>query len=148
MPIKILSDQVQEFILIKSDKEFDNEGEPTTISVRQATQGDFEIRNNLFANFKRRYEGNAITVEQTLSFDDIRRKEVFLTLTACNIIDDSGGKEKPLFVFSNGRLTDEAKFRRAWAKLHPIVAEEISQCVLKMNPLWSGEGELEGEPED
>ena len=151
MPIKILANNTKEFPLKKSDKEFKNEGDATTVTIRQATQGDFEIRNDLFAEFKREYDGSAIRVIQRISFDDIRRKEVFLTLCACNILDypevAEGEKQiaddklPSLFKFKDGRLTNERDFLVAWAKLHPTIANEIHECVLEMNPLWKPEGE-------
>jgi hypothetical protein len=142
MPLKVMSNNKKEFVLKKSDNEFSNKGEPTKVTIRQATQGDFEIRNDLFAEFKREYDGTAIRVIQRISFDDIRRKEVFLTLCECNILDDQDGDEpKELFSFKDGRLTNEREFLSAWSKLHPSIANEIHEYVLEQNPLWKPEGE-------
>jgi hypothetical protein len=138
MPIKLKSPLKKEFHLIKSDAELgvDETGDPTLITVRQATQGDHELRNDLDSEFRREYDGRTIKVVQRISFDDLRRREVFLTLCACNILDEDG--KRLLFEFENGRLIDEGKFNTAWGKLPPTVADEMHEKVMEMNPLWNG----------
>ena len=138
MPIKLKSPLKKEFHLTKSDGELGVdgiEGDPTLITVRQATQGDHELRNDLDSEFRREYDGRTIKVVQRISFDDLRRREVFLTLCACNILDEDGSK--PLFAFENGRLNNEEVFNRSWGKLPPTVADEIHEKVMEMNPLWN-----------
>ena len=135
MPIQLKSPLKKEFHLEKSDKELETDDGATMIAVRQATQGGHELRNELFSEFKREYDGAKISVVQRISFDDIRRREVFLTLCACNIMDESG--KKPLFKFDNGNPTNEADFNKAWGKLQPVIANEIHEKVLEMNPLWN-----------
>jgi hypothetical protein len=143
MPIQLSAPKKKDFTLVESDKALENTGDAavaTVITVRQATQGDVEQRNTLFADFTREYDGRMVKVTQKISYDDIRRLEVFLTLCACNIINEKGD---PLFKFVNERLTDKNAFDRAWAALPPVVAIEIGDKVLEMNPLWvptSGEG--------
>jgi hypothetical protein len=136
MPIQLSAPKKKEFTLADSDIELKNEGEATKIVVRQATQGDIEMRNTLFADFTREYDGRMVKVTQRISYDDIRRLEVFLTLCSCNIVNSKGD---PLFVFKDERLTNQAEFNRAWANLPPVVAIEIGNKVLEMNPLWMPE---------
>jgi hypothetical protein len=135
MPIRLSTPLRREFHLVKSDKTLDVQDGATMITVRQATQGAHELRNDLWSEFKREYDGQTIKVVQRISFDDIRRREVFLTLAGSNILDENG--KDPLFTFTNGQLTDERLFNAAWGKLPPVIAEEIHEYVLEMNPLWS-----------
>jgi len=137
MPVRLLPATKSTYRLEKSDVEYKTDT-PTIIEVRLATQGAVEARNELFAEFKREYEGSKVTVSQRLSFDDVRRKEVFLTLAACNIEAEDG---KPLFTFSNERLDDEGKFKNAWNQLPPMVASEIHEKVLESNVVWKNLGE-------
>lgn len=144
MPLKLVSPLIKDYPLEKTDKKYAvPKKEATIVAIRQARQGDFERRNDLYSEYKRTYEDGKMIVSQRISFDDVRRMEVFLTLAACNIIDDETDPDNPtpLFEFTNGRLTDENKFRKAWDRLFPDVAEEISEKVLEMNPLWSASGE-------
>ena len=138
MPIKLASPLKKEFHLEKSDAELQTEDGATMVTIRQATQGGHELRNDLFAEFKREYGEGIIKVVQRISFDDIRRREVFLTLCACNIMDETG--KKSLFIFENGGLPSETIFQKAWGKLPPIIAKEIHEKVLEMNPLWNENG--------
>jgi hypothetical protein len=133
MPIKLKTPITKEFHLTKSDDDLGNTDGATMITVRQATQGDFERVNDLNSEFKREYDGITIRAVQRISFDDIRRKQIYLTLGACNITDEN---DKPLFEFVGGKVRDEADFKIAWYKLPPVVADEIHERVLEMNPLW------------
>ena len=134
MPILLRAPIKKQFHLEKSDAELGVTDGATMVTIRQATQGDYELRNDLTSEFKREYDGVLIRVVQRISFDDIKRREVFLTLCACNIISEG---KKPLFRFDNGKLRDEVEFRDAWYKLEPIIADEIHEKVLEMNPLWN-----------
>jgi hypothetical protein len=139
MPIQLSAPKKKEFILTRSDEALGNVGEdkiPTTVTIRQAIQGDVELRNALFTDFTREYDGRIVKVTQRISYDDIRRLEIFLTLCGCNIDNDKG---EPLFKFANERLTDRGAFEKAWATLPPVIAIEIGEKVLEMNPLWSQE---------
>lgn len=146
MALKLTAPIQQDFVLERSDAKFKNEGEPTMISVRQATQGQQERRAGVFAEIQRVIENQdvfgsaAISIRQTWSMEELKRVEVFLTLAACNI---SGPDGKPLFKFNdNGSLKmDEGTFRDAWYQLPPSVADEIHEKVLEVNLMWSGRGE-------
>ncbi len=138
MPITITPPIEKSFPLTKSDEKFGESG--TTVMIKQVNQGKQERRNDLFAEFKRTFNlDGTTTVTQRISFDDIKRLEVFLTMSSCNIVD--GDTKKSLFTFENGELKDEVAFRFAWAKLPPIVADEIHEKVLEQNPMWSPEGD-------
>lgn len=108
---------------------------PTMVTIIQASTGAIAIRDDLFAVFKRAYKTDGtVEVTQRLSFNDITMKEVFLTMTGCNI---RGLKDGFLFKFENGRLVDEPEFKKAWAHLPPEVSGEIHEKVLEMNPVWA-----------
>lgn len=142
MPLILSEPLVQEFPLEKTDKLYPNEkdSKPTMIGVRKASNGDVETRNDLFAKFKRTFATDgSFSIEQEVTMDDVRRREVFLTLTSCNITLDNG---KPLFEFENGRLKSEKKFEEAWAMLPPEAADEIHELVIKVNKHWGSEGEV------
>ena len=136
MALKLSAPLVKEFALTEADEAAGTTGEPTAISVRQAENGEVEQRNELFSSFQREYIQDAVKVTQDISFDQVRRKEVFLTLAACNIQTEDG---KQLFIFKNGRLENETAFSRAWSKLPPAYAEAIHLKVLEMNPMWKPE---------
>jgi len=136
MPIQLGAPKKKEFVLVESDLALGNTeagAVPTKITIRQATQGDIELRNALFADFTREYDGRMVKVVQHISYDDIRRLEVFLTLCACNLLDSKG---EPLFNFTGEKLVDQVTFKRAWASLEPVIAIEIGEKVLEMNPIW------------
>lgn len=138
MPLNIQPPVEKEFILEKSDKELGNEGEPTTIKVKQATEGANIERMELWKKFEKVFEiGGDVRVAQEVSPAVVRRKEVFLTLTACNIMTGEGDKAHALFSFP----LKEAEFNRAWAMLPPIVADEIHDKVMEVNLDWSVLGE-------
>ena len=123
--------------LEKSDEEFKSDS-PTMIDVYTATQGAVEARNELWSEYIREVEGAKTIIHQRLSFDDVRRKEVYLTLAACNIEGEDG---KPLFTFVKEHLTDEQAFKKAWDQLYPSIANEIHEKVLESNVIWQKVGE-------
>ena len=137
MPVRLSPATKSTYRLEKTDEEFKSET-PTMISVHLATQGDVEARNELWADYKRVIEGQVTTIVQRLSFDDIRREEVFLTLASCDLEDSDG---KPLFTFKNEHLSDKPSFRSAWNKLPPFIANEIHEKVLEANIIWKTLGE-------
>lgn len=134
MPIKLKSPLKKDFHLIKSDEAMGNTDGATMITVRQATQGDFERVDDLTSEYKREFDGKTVKAIQRISFDDIRRKQVYLTLCACNILGED--EQTPLWTFKNEKPSSEASFESGWYKLPPVVAQEIYEKVLEMNPLW------------
>jgi len=137
MPIKIAPPIIQDFTLDKADKAAKNTGEPTRVRVRQAAQGERERRDAVYFDFKREYKDGEVTVTQRISYNDVARMEVMLTLADCNLIDY---EDKPLFKFKNERIANEYDFLRAWAQLTPELADEIHEKVLEVNLLWSEPG--------
>jgi hypothetical protein len=136
MTLKLSAAIETTFILKHSDEVLKNEGEPTTVSIRQATQGDFDTREALLLEFTRVYDGDGVTITQHFSPTTLRKKEVEMTLAGCNILLDG---DKPLFTFHNG-VVDSASFNKGWAMLPPVVANEIYEKVLEMNPMWQTGG--------
>lgn len=134
MPVKLKTPIKKVYTLDYSDKELGVEDGATTVTIRQARQGDFELRASLNTDFERRFDGNQISVHQKISPDETRRMEVYLTLVDSNIVGPDG---RPLFQFENGRVASEAAFDAAWNQLEPFMAEEIHLKVLDMNPLWN-----------
>ena len=136
MPVNITPPIDKEFILEKSDKELGNSGDPTIVKVIQAREGQRIARQQLWEKFDRTYEvAGDITVSQEVNPAIVRRLEVFLTLTGCNIT--TGDKQEALFKFP----LKEAEFNTAWASLQPVIADEIHDKVMEMNPQWNYGGE-------
>jgi hypothetical protein len=136
MSLKLSAPLIKEFPLAEIDEKAGVTGEPTSISVRQAENGENEERNALFSRFQREYIQDSVRVTQDISFEAVRRREVFLTLAACNVLDEAG---KSLFTFRGGHLENEATFTKAWSKLPPMYAQAIHDKVLEMNPMWNPE---------
>lgn len=139
MPLKITPSIEKKLFLTETDKKYGCEGDPTYIVVVQASQRELSKRNDMFAEFTRKYEASgAVLVTQRLSFDDIQREEAWLTMRDCNILADDG--ENSLFNYIKGVLPRD-KFIAAWNKLPRGVADEIHKCVLEVNPQWTEAGE-------
>jgi len=135
MPITLKSPLKTEYQLIKSDEELGSGDGATTVTIRQATQGAYELVNKLTETVERQYDGATVKMLQKISFDDIHRKQIYLTLCGCNIMDETG--QTPLFKFKDEGLVNENEFTKAWGKLPPVIANEILEKVWEMNPLWS-----------
>lgn len=135
MPLNLEPPVEKEFVLEKSDKKFGNTGEPTTILVGQAREGENIRRAELWARYERRLIHNSddISIAQEVSPAIVRRKEVFLALRGCNITMEG----KPMFTFP----LKESAFNDAWSKLDPYIADEIHEKVLEVNIDWAVSGE-------
>lgn len=141
MPLKLAAPLTETFVLERSDELVESEGDPTVISIRQASQGEYERRQQMFSEWSRGFDpiSGEERVVQRLNVEMLKRLEVYLTLSDCNIQDEKG---KALFKFRNDRLAmSELEFNRAWAKLPLVTANEIHACVLKVNKTWDGSGE-------
>lgn len=135
MSLKLSAPLIKDFKLPLTDKMFGGEGsddEPTSVTIKQAAQGEHTIRMDLWSRFTRQFEGDQLQVVQDISPAHVQRKEVFLTMTACNIEGEDG---EPLFKFP----LVEKQFIKAWNLLPVQVANEIHSKVLEMNPIWSGD---------
>ncbi len=147
MPIKLSSPIYKTFELVRSDAKYGNEGEPTIVTVRQASQAQHRLRQDFFATLERRFsnsEPDEVSLIQTLSMEELKELEVWLCLCECNIADEN---ERLLFPSrmenDHPRLAmKREEFHSSWGKLFPDIANEIHEKVLEVNPLWRGsEGE-------
>lgn len=148
MPIKLSTPIIKTFVLEETDRKYGAEGaEPTTVTIRQATQAQHEHRQQLFATMERRWNSLApeeTTLIQTANTEELKRLEARLTLVECNITGPDG--KKPLFASKKGRdglpefSGDQADFDEAWGMLPPDVASEIHQKVLEVNEMWGPRG--------
>ena len=141
MPLKLTAPVSQDFVLTRSDEVLGTEGDPTRVSIRQAAQGEYERRQQMFSEWVRAYDPatGQDQVVQRLNIEMLKRLEVFLTIADCNIEAEN---EKPLFRFKGGNLSmSELEFDRAWAKLPLVIATEIHEKVLEVNPTWDAAGE-------
>lgn len=146
MPIKLIAPVEEEFILTKTDEAYGEEGgEPTRVTIRQATQSQNERRFKVFEKLTQQLSDDLgseaiIQTIQRINLHELRRIEVNLTMIGCNLMDEDG---TPLFAFKKFGdrqyldMSDE-EFRKAWGKLPPDIAYEISDKVLEVNKLWRG----------
>lgn len=134
MALQLSAPKTDKYQLEKTDAAYPSDDEQTHVVIRQALQGERDIRDREYTKFTRKYDvAGDVTVHQDITYTDILRLEVFLTLCECNIKNAEG---KDLFEFREGKCTSEEKFKRAWAILPPLVADEIIEKVHNMNPLW------------
>lgn len=145
MPITLALPLVQRFTLERTDEAYGNEGDPTWVEFRQATQYEYLQRSAVFAEVTRvipQQEDNGdLYYKQRWSPDELARKEIFLTLCGCNILDPE--TNEPLFRFrTKGSRTyldmTEHAFNEAWGRLPPFVATEIYEKCRQLNH-WDGE---------
>ena len=145
MSFKLKPPVEEVFFLDKTDEEYpaesinDEPPERTTVTVRQATQAQHERRSDLFSKLTTRVSNdpNIVEIVTRFSYPELQRIECFLAVVDCNIEDEDSS---PLFRFKNGKIS-EFDFNKGWGKLPPLVAEEIHQKVLTLNPTWGKLGE-------
>lgn len=144
MPLQLTAPIIKIFTLDASDKKYGNEGEPTTVTIRQATQGQHAERQSLFSTLERKWselDPDQVSLVTQLSSAELMRMEVWLTLTECNLLDEEGDLLFPSKKNGKGDSVismTRKQFNDAWAKLFPDVALEIHSKVLEVNPLWKG----------
>jgi len=147
MPLTISAPLEKLFHLANTDAIYDVEGDPTTVTIRQASRKATELRASVYETMTREVfvgdkdSGIVDRVQQRFNYPVLQRKEAEATMVACNITDENG---KDLFKFKNGKLAMTSNaFAKAWNKLPDEAAEEIHGFVREMNPTWnvnSGEG--------
>lgn len=143
MAIQVKTPLIETHILEKCDKLYGNTGSPTKIQIRQASQGEEELRSSLLALTDRRMDNEGVLFRTKVSLDDLHREEVFLTLADCDILDsalDDDGQPKRLFTFEKNRISNKAEFLKAWARLDPPMADEIIEKVHETNKHWGPGG--------
>lgn len=141
MPFRISLPQIQQFPLTGIDPS----GE-TIVEIKQATQAAVERR--AAATESRTHilgEGeNQVKIISKFNYPELQRVEAYLTMTSCNVEAADGGH---LFKFKQSRSgfpmldMSEEDFELAWGRLPSEVADEIHNCVLAVNPMWSFNGE-------
>jgi len=145
MPLQLIAPLYQTFALERADKKYKNDGDPTTVTVKQARQHEHERRQLLFAKLERKWNSDdnpdEIRVVQEISQAEVWREEAWLTLVESNILDPEG---KLLFKSAKSkndhpRLSmDKQSFCQAWGMLFPDIAEEIVEKIHEVNVLWGG----------
>jgi hypothetical protein len=145
MPLKLTAPLEKTFVLEISDEVFGNDGDPTTVTIRQARQDAIEKRSYIYSEVTNILNatvelGAEMMLRQKWSIEQLNRMEVFLTMVGCDVLDVDG---QPLFKFrsENGRQVldmSERQFNVAWGKLDGVIASEIHSKVLEVNPNWGG----------
>jgi len=143
MPLQLAAPVYKTFELEETDETYEVD-EATTVTIKQAAQYEHERRQQLFSTLERKFkelEPDEIILVQTLSTEELKRLEVWLTLVECNILDMDGN---PLFPSKENKdghsrlaMTNTA-FVKAWGMLQPDVADEIHNKVLEVNQRWAG----------
>jgi hypothetical protein len=145
MPLKLTAPIYENYYLERSDELYKNEDEPTTVTIKQAAQGEHEQRQSLFSRLEQKWNQlspEEVSLVQTISMEEVKKLEVYLTLVDCNILDYDDNPLFPSKKDKEGNLSlsmSKAKFASAWAKLLPETAKEIHEKVLELNPLWRRE---------
>jgi hypothetical protein len=145
MPLQLISPIYKTFILEDTDVKYKVEdGENTTVTIKQAAQFEHEQRQDLFSVLERKYKEltpDEITLVQRISMEELKRLETYLTLVECNIKDVEG---KELFPSKKAKGKEPVlamrrdAFEHAWGSLPPDVCIEIHGKVLEVNKLWAG----------
>jgi len=144
MPLQLTAPIEKEFVLEKSDEAYENDGDPTRVFIRQATQSQHERRSHMWSELVQEIIGNreapdAVRLIQKLNIPELHRLEVYLTMIGCNIL---GENDEPLFKFRDQKLDmTEHEFKLAWGMLPPLIANEIHEKVMELNVTWSPQGE-------
>ena len=145
MPLKISIPLEETHVLERSDAAYGNDGEPSRVTVRQATQAQNEKRSHIYSEvtnvINRSDEMSAeLQLRQHWSLEELKRMEVFLTMVDCNVLAPN---DEPLFKFrqkGNKQVMNMTtnEFAEAFGKLPTDIASEIHSMVLKVNPSWDG----------
>ena len=144
MPLRLTAPLLETFTLDKADEKYGSMDDPTIVKVKQASQSQHEQRQALFSTLEQRWnqlEPDEVALVQTISMEEVKKLEVFLSLVESNFEDDDGN---PLFPSRQGKdgnpelAMSQKAFVTAWGKLLPDIAREIHEKVLKVNPLWRG----------
>lgn len=142
MPIKLIAPLEKDFTLDRSDARYGTDGEPTRLTIRQATQAQHERRSAIYSEITQYWdkEEGDVRLRQHWTMEQLKRVETFLTLVGCNLKGEDGN---PMFRFKqeNGRQVldmSDADFATAWGMLPPDMASEIHEKVLKVNLDWAG----------
>lgn len=142
MPIKLAAPLIKRFELTETDEKYGIEGEPSYVMIRQATQEQNEIRQQMFADFNRVFDfekDSQVELRESRNFLVLTRVEVYLTMVDCNILDENGNA---LFKFKkdgNNSVLDmtESEFKKAFGKLPGDIAGEIHRKVREVNISWN-----------
>ena len=143
MAFKLAAPLVKRFELEETDAKYGIEGDPTYVIIKQATQEQNEIRQQMFAQFNRVFdfaeEGDKVELKETRNFLVLARTETYLTMIDCNILDENGNA---LFKFkkdgSNSVLDmSDLEFKKAFGKLPGDIAQEIHKKVREVNISWN-----------
>jgi hypothetical protein len=111
--------------------------DPIAVSFRQATEAtNLKRQEYLDRPIKRLWEKGLDGEDQyseefkLTPFGKRMAVDVWLTMTACNITDES---DAPLFTCKEKTFEE---FLRKWGRLWPEWVETISGACLRVNPIW------------
>jgi hypothetical protein len=146
MPVKLIAPITARFTLDKTDANFGCEGEATYVEFRQARQREYQMRDQLMSAITREIKSgdceDSIVLKQDWSMEQLYSREVYLTLSGCNLVNSS---DEPIFKFKrteNGATMvdmSESEFLAAWGTLDTFITSEIIDKCHEAN-LWSNKG--------
>jgi len=142
MAFKLVAPLVKRFELEETDAKYGIEGDPSYVTIRQATQEQNEIRQQMFADFNRVFdfdEDSKVELRETRNFLMLARLETYLTMVDCNILDENNNA---LFRFKKDGANSvldmtELEFKKAYGRLPGEIAGEIHRKVREVNISWS-----------
>jgi len=148
MPVKLIAPLIKTFTLEATDKKYSNDGDPTTVTVRQARKKQDIERQAYFDTMRREWdsaEPDKVALVTNIGLQALMQLEVWLTLCECNLLNVDGSVLFPSKQEDNEPVLamKRSEFDKAWGALPGDIADEIHAKVLEVNPVWrglSGEG--------
>jgi hypothetical protein len=143
MPVQLVAPLYKTFELKKTDAAYGNDGDPTTVTIKQARQHEHASRQDMYKELKREWNAeddpNKITLIQAIAMEEVHREEAWLTMVECNLLGPDG---EPMFPSVKGKddqprlRMSKRDFQKAWGQLWPDIVEEIIDKIYEVNLLW------------
>jgi hypothetical protein len=147
MAFKVKAPAGESYFLDQTDKYYSiDPADRTFVVIREATQSEDSVHSTLFAEITRVIDSTSknpkqVQIKQSLSSDELKEMDIYLTLADTNITDENG---QALIRFKKvGSISkvdmSEGEFKNALGKLPGRVVSEIHEKVALKNPDWFGE---------
>jgi hypothetical protein len=146
MPIQLSAPLYKTFTLVRTDRRYNNDGDPTTVTVKQARQHEHAARAEAFKRLERAWSAGEspddVRLIQEVSMVEVWREEAWYTLVECNLLGPNGDVLFPSTKDQQGHprlaFKNKQEFYEAWGQLFPDIAEEIVEKIHEVNSLWGG----------
>lgn len=143
MPVQLIAPLIKNFPLEKTDKKYENEGAPSTVTVRQARKMQDMERQAYFDVVRREWdaqEPDRVAIVQNQGMEKLKQLEAWLTICDCNLLNVDGSILFPSKMENSRSVLamNQDAFNKAWGELPGDIADEIHSKVLELNPTWRG----------